>query len=53
MKYDIIRNNSLGNLVFEVNEAIKEGWEPQGGLSIDRLDDTAIFYCQAIINREE
>ena len=34
MKYRIISNTSQGELVEKVNEAIEEGWSPQGGMAM-------------------
>ena len=35
MKYDVIVSDDLFELKKEVNERIKEGWRPLGGLIID------------------
>ena len=47
-KYKILRSDSVWNLQFEVNEAISEGWEPQGNLIVEEGQ-----YLQAMIKKEE
>lgn len=47
-KYKILRSDSVWNLQFEVNEAISEGWEPQGNLIVEGGQ-----YLQAMIRKEE
>ena len=45
MIYKIVREQSLDGLELYVNSYIKNGWTPQGGVSVD--DDG--WYIQAII----
>jgi hypothetical protein len=35
MEYDVIRADSDTGLVRIVNELIKDGWEPLGGIAVD------------------
>ena len=35
MEYRVIKTNLLKSLVKKVNEAIKEGWKPLGGVCLD------------------
>ncbi len=35
MEYSVIKTNLLKSLVKKVNEAIKEGWKPLGGVCLD------------------
>jgi len=35
MEYSVIKTNLLKSLIKKVNEAIKEGWKPQGGVCLD------------------
>ncbi len=44
--YQLIRRGSREALVKAVMEALKQGWEPQGGVAHD-----GTYYCQAIIKR--
>lgn len=46
MEYTIISANTLDELIREVNQYIKAGWRPQGGVSVSI--EYAYFY-QAII----
>lgn len=45
MKYGLISYNSPKDLVQKVNESIKKGWKPLGGVSQDGGS-----YMQAIVN---
>ena len=44
MKYIVLRDEYLNNLVDEVNKKIKDGWKPQGGICV-RIR----YYYQAMI----
>ena len=35
MEYSVIKTNLLKSLIKKVNEAIKEGWRPLGGVCVD------------------
>jgi len=35
MEYSVIKTNLLKSLIKKVNEAIKEGWRPLGGVCLD------------------
>lgn len=57
MEYTVITTSSQKNQMQEhidtVNELIKIGWKPQGGIFIDRVQQTfggiLVFYHQAMI----
>lgn len=49
MKYEILRNNELEWLATDVNNAISEGWEPIGGVTMDNWKG----FAQAMIHRGE
>ena len=60
MEYCIVKrestrlSNALSELTKEVNQKLKEGWEPQGGVSIAieklAITETEWFYvCQAMV----
>ena len=36
MEYRVINDSKMTDLVKEVNNAIKEGWKPQGGVSVTK-----------------
>jgi hypothetical protein len=36
MEYRVISESTMKDLVKEVNNAIKEGWRPQGGVSVTK-----------------
>ena len=44
MEYDVITFVHLNNLIRKVNEQIKKGWQPLGGINCD-----AGFYSQAMV----
>lgn len=48
MKYNVLYCSSIYNLVEEVNEAIKNGWQPLGGIC-----GTEVAFYQAMILEEE
>ena len=35
MEYSVIKTNLLKSLIKKVNEAIREGWKPLGGVCMD------------------
>ncbi|MBW6475104.1 MAG: DUF1737 domain-containing protein [Anaerolineaceae bacterium] len=57
MQYTIIKNSGanpekvLRNFTLEVNDMIKQGWEPLGGISVVNWGVT-IIYTQAMICRD-
>jgi hypothetical protein len=50
LEYHILLNQSLYLLETAVNKYIKDGWEPQGGLTVG-MSNNALQYFQAIIRR--
>jgi hypothetical protein len=53
MEYKIITNGDWGELEAMVNERIKDGWKPQGGLSCTRVDGSFCYYTQAMIKEDD
>jgi len=49
MKYDIICDESIDNLIKKVNEHLKKGWKCQGGIGILTQGEHYIVFYQAII----
>ena len=52
MKYKVIKNNELEFLVEEVNNAIKDGWIPQGGITTIFTDygpNGKVMFLQSMI----
>jgi hypothetical protein len=47
MEYKIIWNEDFDAFEDEVNQLIKEGWKPQGGVAID-----ADFWYQAMVREK-
>lgn len=47
MKYDVVKDGSIETMINEVNDLIKKGWIPLGGIGIDQY-----FWCQAMIKYE-
>ena len=52
MEYHILMNQALYLLETAVNKYIKEGWEPQGGLTIGMSSNT-MQYFQALVRRNK
>ena len=52
MEYHLMMNQSLYLLETAVNRHIREGWEPQGGLTIG-VSNNAMNYFQAMIRRKK
>ncbi len=50
IEYTIVQSDGLTSLFHEVNEHIREGWEPQGG-GFTATQGNAEFACQAMIKR--
>lgn len=54
MQYSVVRHSSIAGLNKLVNKAIKEGWEPQGGVSVFMVNSFwGAGYCQAMIHRAD
>jgi len=45
MEYSVIKTNLLKSLIKKVNEAIKQGWKPLGGV----CGDAGYGYAQAMV----
>jgi len=50
MEYSVIQESELQNLIDDVNKAIKEGWEPLGGIC---SDSNHHGYAQAMIRENK
>lgn len=48
MEYKILTGRNIDNLTVIVNNQIKEGWKPQGGVLIN-----AMMYAQAMVRNGE
>ena len=55
MEYTILIVNTLSGLERKVNEYIKQGWRPQGGITLQRnmQFNNVEFYFQAMIKENE
>ena len=54
MEYRVINESKMTDLVREVNNAIKEGWKPQGGVSVTKkglfpLQAQPVLWAQAMV----
>jgi len=53
MEYRVINESKMADLVKEVNNSIKEGWKPQGGVSVTKglapLLGAAFVWAQAMV----
>lgn len=58
MKYCIVKgegaplSNALSELTEKVNQKLKEGWEPQGGVAVALTDYEWFYACQAMIKND-
>lgn len=58
MKYCIVKgegiplSNALSELTEKVNQKLKEGWEPQGGVAVALTDYEWFHACQAMIKND-
>jgi hypothetical protein len=51
MEYKIISAFAPDELCFQVNQNIKDGWRPQGGISVDKTA-FGTFFRQAMIKEK-
>ena len=49
MRYIVVSEKSLGEIISKVNELINDGWEPQGGICVQHLRWGCSRYYQAMI----
>jgi len=50
MEYKIVKSGSMKGLEIKVNNAIKDGWEPRGGVSSEAESfGIAGFFIQAMV----
>ena len=52
MEYVILEAGSIEKLARQVNESIRDGWEPQGGISAASNQTMVWWYYQAMVRRE-
>lgn len=52
MKYTAILGDDGGEFKKLINEMIKDGWEPLGGISVTS-DGAGVLFAQAIIKRDK
>jgi hypothetical protein len=52
MEYHVIMNQSLYLLEVAVNKHLKDGWEPQGGITVG-ISNNALQYFQAMIRHKD
>ena len=52
MKYRVAQDEDYGDFVQEVNEALADDWQPQGGVCIVLHPDGVRVYYQALIKEE-
>lgn len=52
MEYTAILGDDGGEFKRRINEMIKDGWEPLGGISV-ASDGTGVLFTQAMIKREQ
>jgi hypothetical protein len=49
MKYRVLQRSILQDLIDAVNWAIKDGWQPVGGVAVVVQKDRCDIYCQAMV----
>lgn len=53
MKYRVVKGSDAGKLEDAVNNLCKQGWEPQGGITVGAVSDGAPVFLQPMILEEE
>lgn len=48
-EYDLVFEDSITELKDKVNEMIKQGWRPQGGVCTSVNMGVGVLFCQAMI----
>jgi len=48
MEYDVINGHTLDDLRYDVNQEIKKGWRPKGGVCI-WTKDSVTLWTQAMV----
>jgi hypothetical protein len=48
MEYCIVKEDTIVKFTDEVNQLLKEGWRPQGGMSVI-WDEAYTYYYQAMV----
>ena len=48
MEYCIVKEDTIVKFTDEVNRLLKEGWRPQGGMSVI-WDEAYTYYYQAMV----
>jgi hypothetical protein len=49
MEYNVINGHTLDDLRYDVNQAIKKGWRPQGGVCVYCYHDEKPAWVQAMV----
>jgi hypothetical protein len=52
-QYRVVELSKRGDLETVVSLAMKEGWEPQGGVAICQQGDGEFIYLQAMVRHRE
>ena len=54
MKYTVVQEHDREQLISKVTELIKQGWKPQGGISVSTVAPVLgkHIFCQAMIKEE-
>ena len=50
MKYQVVVDDSLADLIAKVNAAIASGWQPAGGIAVGVRSDDKVGYFQAMLH---
>lgn len=48
-QYGVVEERDLNRLVTTVNQFVRDGWTPLGGISTRRIDKHIVYYMQAIV----
>ena len=49
MEYTVIFNEKLEKLINQVNQALKSGWRPLGGIAVTNEGLIFFYYYQAMV----
>lgn len=53
MRYTIVLQENIDDLENEVNEKIKEGWIPQGGVCFSKSEYLSLLWAQAMTIKDD
>ncbi len=53
MEYKVLMGFSIDEIDKKVNERTKQGWEPQGGIAVVKVDNLEYRFLQAVVRPDK